>query len=296
MKLNIPNVLKCLEESLDAENKAREKHEYRHNPSSASVKTDDGKIIGACLRQLYYKATELPVSNPKDFTSELQAGFGQAIHDWFFAKLKNHKSLSLDSEIPYKAHVDPLTHEVSWRVDGLITHKGEKGGLELKTKQGYGLQKMIKEGGADKKDIAQVLTYFNLDKELLWYVLVYLARDSGYRAEYHIWRDLENKHLFKIKPITPEGNTRDITEITWQKIQDRWNDLEYHLSNKSIPARDFKVVLKDDGSVVPYRTKGGDKIKSDWQCLYCNWSDHCWKQPGAYEDSYNLQFFAKNSK
>ena len=297
MKLNIPNLLDSLEEVLkdDKTPKPDEKRQYRHNPSSASLKIGE-EVVGACLRQLYYRATELPVSNPQNFTSMLTAGFGTAIHDWFFKRLQENPKLKIDPEVKGKAKVDPLTLEISYRVDGLVTHKGEKGGAELKTKHGYSLQKKLQDSGPYWEDLAQIVTYFELEKELLWYILVYVGRDSGYRAEYHIYRDYDDGMKLKIKPIVPDGRATEIKDITFEKIKERWLMLEYYLDNKTVPPRDYKMVLKEDGTPTKERTKNKKKIESDKRCLYCNWQTYCWTQPDAYNASYNLEYFSENSK
>jgi hypothetical protein len=288
MKLNIPNLCKCLEDVFEEEvkQKSLEKREFHHNPSSASFKVGE-ETVGACLRQLYYKATELPVTNPKQLTSYLTAEFGNAIHEKIFSLLKKHPALKVESEVPGKLKVDDLTHEISYRIDGLITHKGEKGGAELKTKTGFKLQHMVKEQGPDWADFAQIVTYFETDKELMWYVLLYVARDSGYRAEYHIYRDYNDGQKLKYISVVPENrNIKDIP-VTFDQLAARWKTLESHLDKKIVPPRDYKVVLKEDGTPTALRQKNKVDYKSDMRCMYCPWLAHCWSQPDAKEQSLN---------
>ena len=286
MNLSIPNVLKHLEEAIEIEDKARaaEKREFHHNPSSASFKVGT-ETYGACLRQLYYRAVDQQISNPKDFTSKLTAGFGQSIHEWIFQKLSVHKHLHVESEIPGKKLIDPLTKEISYRIDGFLTHKGEKGGVEVKTKNGYKLQSMVKHHGPDWADLAQIVTYFEIERELMWYVLLYVARDSGYRAEYHIYRDYNDGEKLKYRSIVPDDAThpKDLP-VSFGMIKSRWHELEQHIANKTLPPRDYKVALFKD-KPIPERTKNYVKIKSDWRCMYCPWLTHCWTQPDAKNDA-----------
>lgn len=287
MKLNPPNFLAILEEVIEEEDKnyVSKPYEYRHNPSSSTMKRADGKIIGACLRQLWMKAKAFPVSNPKEFKTKLQAGFGNAIHTWVLEKLQKSKRLAVIPEAPGKVSIDPLTRQVSFRLDGLVTHKGELGVFELKTQQGFGLLKMLRDNNnlPAPKDILQVLDYFGTNPAIMWGALVYLGRDSGLRAEYHIWKDDEGKWM--IKGLIPHVSPTPIDELTFEKVVDRWKELEGFIDRDEMPPRDYKVVYRA-GVIVPHMVKNGTKYKSDFNCIYCSYKDACWSLPGSEEDRY----------
>ncbi len=293
-KVHAPNFLGILEEVLideDVEYKKSHEYHYRHNPSSGMVSVD-GKRVGACMRALYYKATKEPESNPRDFSNRLTAGFGNAIHQWILDKLSKSKKLSVVPESAGRVSIDGLTKEISFRLDGLVTYRGELGGLEIKTQQGFGLQRMIKDGGPKQSDILQCLSYFGTNEAIMWFGLVYLARDSGYRAEYHIWKE-DGK--FWIKGLVPTMSTREISDLSFPGIVAQWKKFEEHLESLVIPARDYKIVFADDGRIVPSRIKKGYKYKSDYRCLYCNWQTKCWTSEGAREDSIKVDGIKKNT-
>ena len=291
MKLNPPKMLELVEEVIldDEKERAKKPYVYRHNPSSSTAKREDGTVVGACLRQLWMKSKAFPISNPKKFTTKLQAGFGNAIHTWFAEQLSKSKKITFVAEAAGKILVEPLTKEVSFRLDGLVTHRGELGCFELKTVQTYGLQKMLKENSGLPKpsDILQVLDYFGTNNAIMWASLVYVARDTAMRCEFHIWKDDEDGKFY-IKGIVPEVKTQLLAGPSFEKVVERWKELEGYIERDEMPKRDFKVVYRD-GEIVPNRTKIGVDYKTDFQCLYCPYMNGCWSLAGAKEDSYQVR-------
>jgi hypothetical protein len=289
-KAQPPSFLEILDEVYTQEDKKHSenaKEGYRHNPSSATMVTEDGQVIGACLRSLYYKATKEVVSDAKELTTKLQGDFGNGIHDRIAAKLQKSDRIKIVPESPGKVFVDYLTKEVSFRLDGLVTHKGEQGCLEIKTMQSYGLNKMVKEGGPKEAHILQVLCYFGTNPDLRWASLVYFGRDNAFRAEYHIYKDPETER-FMIRGITPNQREKEITHLSFDKIVARWKELEEAVEKKELPRRDFKAVLTKEGTVTDKRTKNGVDYKTSYQCSYCSWQTKCWAEPGAEEDAVKL--------
>lgn len=288
-KPNPPNFLSILNGVyLEDDRKASERaiHEYRHNPSSASMVKDDGTVAGACLRSLYYKATREPISDVKPLTTRLQGDFGNGIHDVLTKKLGLSKDIRIIPESAGRTHVDGLTQEVSYRLDGLVTYSGEQGVLELKTMQSYGLNAMVKEGGPKEAHVLQILCYFGTNPDLRWAALVYFGRDSAYRAEYHIYKDSEGKLI--LKGITPNQSERVIEGMSYERIVARWQELEKAVVERTLPKRDFKAVLSKEGKVVDKRTRNWVDYSTDYQCRYCSWKTTCWSSPDAAVDSYQL--------
>lgn len=286
-KPNPPKFLDLLEKVFKEEAKkapVRGPGDYRHNPSSATMVKEDGSVAGACLRALYWKAQAEPASDAREMTSELQGGFGQGIHDYLSKILGKSDKIKLAPEVPGKLLVAPLSKDISFRVDGLVTYLGELGCLELKTMQSYGLNKMVKEGGPREAHILQVLCYFGTNPDIKWAALVYFGRDSAYRAEYHIYKDPDSGKFF-IKGITPEKAEKEIKSLSFEKVVERWKDLEGFVERNELPKRDYKAVLTKDGVVTDKRTKNGVDYKTDVPCLYCNWSTKCWTLPDAQAES-----------
>lgn len=288
---NVPNFVNLLEEVLTNELKEKQEkykdYEYKHNPSSSTMVKSDGEVVGECMRKLWYRATKVPETNPGNLTGLLQMGFGDGIHNWLLGKLQKSKKITIMKEAGGRATMDPLTREVSFRLDGLVTHKGELGGFELKTTQSFGLTYMLKEENGPKADhLLQVLDYFATNEAIQWFALMYVGRDSAYRAEFHITKEDDG---FYIEGITPVIAKRKIEELSFDKVKARWKELEGYIERKEEPKRDFKVVFNDQGKVVDSRIKKGYKYKSHFKCTYCNYQTHCWSQPDALQDAVQVK-------
>lgn len=288
--MKIPNFLDILDTVLiDEVKSSKEKYKdsgYRHYPSSASIKIAGDKeagskdrIVGACLRQLYYRATKEPETEKIDPTGLLQMGFGDAIHGWIQNKLAKSKEIRITAESRGKVLLDELTKEVSYRLDGLVTFDGEHGGLELKTTQSRAVSDKdwgIKAKGPKQDHLLQVITYMGLDPALKWFALVYLGRDTAYRLEFHITRDGDTFFL----------DGKEIKDLKFDGIKNRWIELESFLKDGKIPPRDYKVWLKPDGTIQETKTIKGKFFKSDFRCLYCPFSKKCWSESDAKQDAY----------
>ncbi len=137
----------------------------------------------------------------------------------------------------------------------------------------------------DFKDLLQILTYFGTNEAILWFGLVYMARDTGYRAEYHIWKE-DGK--FFIKGVLPRTTTEEITDLSFNGILTEWKRLEDSIGSGEIPNRDYKVVFADDGRIVPHRIKRGYKYETDKSCIYCSWKDKCWSLPDAKDEAVKI--------
>lgn len=273
---DLENVLKNEQDDKDTYYKDRP---FKHYPSSASCVKPDGSVAGACLRQLYWKATKEPVTNPWRLAGVLQRGFGDAIHTWLFGKLKGLPHLNLVVEAAGKLKVDELSREVSYRMDGLVNIEGKSGGCELKTTQARSIDKMAEEGGPKDAHILQVFDYMAANPAMVFFSLIYVARDSGMHVEYLIERDGKDFWLTQVFPT--QGQRMLITTLSVAAVTARRKELEMAVDNKALPPRDFSVFLNKDGDVQYMRQKAGEKYKSDWQCLYCDYQKKCWGSPDA---------------
>lgn len=282
-EMKIPKFLDILDAVLLEEAKnGKEKYKdsgYRHYPSSASFKCDDGRVVGACLRQLYYRATKEPESADIETTGLLQMGFGDAIHVWIQGKLAKSKDIRITSESKGKVLLDELTRDVSYRLDGLVTYDGEHGGLEIKTTQSRAVSDKeygIKAKGPKEDHLLQVITYMGIDPALKWFSLVYFGRDSAYRLEFHITREGDKFFV----------DGKEIKDLNFTGVKNRWIELETFIKDVKVPPRDYKVWLKPDGTIQETKTIKGKFFKSDFRCLYCSYAEKCWSEPDAQNDAY----------
>ena len=253
--------------------------DLRHNPSSASMELD-GKVIGACNRALYWRHFKEPKSNVSGLANILQRDFGNAIHDLILGLFKTSKNFTLADEQGGKVLLDPLTNELSYRIDGVVLTPESKGGMELKTTQGGSLTYQKKEGTTPKQDhCLQVADYFHADQSLEWFSLIYLARDSGYHLEYHLWYD--NNKLY-CQRVLPWADVVCLDWLDYDKVLARRTALELAVKTKTLPPRDFQAVLRPDGSITDKRQSEGVEYKSDMLCAkYCDWRSKCWSMPDA---------------
>jgi hypothetical protein len=285
MKQKIPKLLPILEKTiLDEVEKrrlGRKNYPYRHNPSSASIKVN-GKVEGQCLRKLYYKATKEEETNKTDFCGIMRMGFGDAIHYYLSQKFKKAEGMVYADEVGTKFNVDELTQQVSYRMDGLISMDGSIGGCELKTVQGQAITGKgwgIKAKGPKLDHLLQIICYFKADKNLKWFSLIYVARDNAYPIEFSITYD-HDKDVISV-------NGKAVDGATYKGILARWVELEDCLKKGIAPPRDFKVWLKDDGTIQATKQIKGVMYKSDFHCNYCPFKDKCWKEKDAIHYSLN---------
>ncbi len=286
----VPNFLNLLEEVYEQEDKRyaeNAKEGFRHNPSSASFVKASGEVVGACLRALYYKATKEAPTEAKPLTTKLQGDFGNGIHDKLTDKLKKSDKIKIIAESAGRTVEEGLDNEVSYRLDAEVTHKGELGYLEIKTMQSFALQRMVKSGTPRDKDVLQVLSCLGAKPELRWAVLLYVGRDNAYRAEYHIYKDPET-NTYVYRGITPAKHEQDIEEMTYEGIVSRWKELEVAVAQQKLPKRDFKAVLREDGTVTDKRVRNYVEYQTASACKWCSWQTKCWTSEGAVEDSVQI--------
>jgi hypothetical protein len=266
---------------------AKEKDEYyknrpyAHYPSSASSITPDGNVVGACLRNQYWKAIKEPSEEQWNLASQLQRGFGDAIHNWLFEKLKKIDGFVLTAEHGGKLTVEGLTREISYRMDGHVSIGDKFGGVELKTSQGRAIDKMIKEGGPKEHHILQVMDYYKANPNFSFFSMIYVARDSGFSVEFMTYRekDAETITVQQVYPFV--GPKKEMSHLTMSSMLARRKALEAAVGTMTLPPRDYKVFLNKDGEIQDIRTKKGEKYKSDFWCLYCDFAKKCWSMPDA---------------
>ncbi len=288
IKPNPPKFLELLEEVYHDEGVEKEKQKtniVRYYPSSASFKKPDGTVVGACLRQLFYRASNEPETDAKELTTKLQGDFGNGIHDILLKKLSKSKRIKITPEASGRIKLDGLDNEISFRLDGLVNYQAERGGLEIKTVQSFAVQKMVKESGPRDSYLLQILSYFLTDDTLKWFSLILFGRDTAYRAEYLIYKDEQGRYL--LEGVFPRKAPK-VIEFNEEGIVARWKELEQHLKNKTVPQRDYKAVLSKEGNFVEKRVKNYVDYKSDVACRYCEYRTKCWSLPDAKDHAYKV--------
>lgn len=247
-----------------------------HNPSSASFKYPDGRVVGKDLLSLYLKWKGVPASNPITASALLRMDMGNAAHDTL-AKILNKAGIKHISEVAGKAEIPGLKYKVSYRVDGLLELDGDLEVLEVKSstdQQMFGKGWGIEDKGPKEDHCLQVLCYLNLVPGVKRARLLYISRDSGKMIEY-VYSD------------------KAIGDLNFAGIVSRWAELESHLISGIEPDPDFKAWLNDSKEVMDVKQIAGKKYKTAWQVSYDSYKDYIWKNPKNYKHTYNYEFEQK---
>lgn len=217
------------------------------NPSSFS----------ACRRQIYYKKTGKPSSNPISAASYLKMDFGTVLHTRIQAIIKK-QGILLEAEKLKVVSLGGL--KFRYKTDGIILLGDKKYIMEIKTTHAGGFR-AIKEA-PKPEDVIQMALYM-LFENVENAVLLYVGRDNGHMEEYvvRVGDPLYRKALSTIST----------------KLQDL-KVLEEDIKKGHLPGRDCSIVMKNKGGEVTEKFQKDKKAyKSAWQCEYCQWHDLCWK-------------------
>jgi hypothetical protein len=204
----------------------------------------------SCLRQLYWKWNDEKSSNPPDTSALIKMKFGDLIHEFLQKKVIAGSFPDAIFEKSFEWKVPDLKFPIVGSPDVIIPSLNE--GIEIKSAYGMGIRQ-IKENGPKPEHILQASLYHEMTGVPSW-EFVYIARDNSDRVQFHL----------------------DYKQETVDKAIDRFKALEKHLEAKTLPNRDFKVIIAEDGHIQEERTSNKIKYKSMWQCLYCSHMDKCW--------------------
>ena len=270
-------------------------------PSSASVEwTDDGthRVVGACLRQQYYKHAEVPESDPPQAHFYLMGHFGNAIHS-SVVELTKRAGIWRGDEgrffIPQDDDRERAPVSGRWDLFVRDPQGGRPIGVEIKTIHGYYAEKMcLGEGGKPKEEhILQSLLYLDYYGRFgveMW-VLMYISRGSGDIRQYHIRIGESGEAI-----VDGIGVSESYPHLTVQNMYSRWWSLMKAVEEKELPARDYSIqwsnaeitrryrakeLNQKDTRAVKKRLEEGDTEgvllnKGDWQCAYCNFKTICY--------------------
>jgi len=260
------NIVKLIDDRLI---KMREEHdaEYAnkerngHYPSSASIRLDEETVIGSCILAEYRKWKKVPETNPYDADTLQKFTWGDMFHDWITEMLQKEclegnqiASISTEKSNSYIMQVPGLELPIRGRMDNILNKT-----IALEIKSSFGKFFFSKEGlmnkGPRDSNLMQTLCYLKARPDIEYAILLFLARDIGFKVQYKIYREgdsIKSYHWDKGETIE-----KHYPEITWQKIVDRWAELEKHLSLNTPPMPDFK-------------------FRSKYPCCYCTFYDLCY--------------------
>lgn len=236
--------------------------------------------INSCMRQLWYKWNNEPVSNPIEAGGYWKMKMGNAIHDLINEFLES-AGFDIMNEISNKTKIGGLEHPISYRIDNIFMEDDQMAIIEVKSSYGAGIKAIQKQGKPRDSDLAQVLLYMFLEDINKTY-LIYIGRDNGYRTQFEI--------EYKSGVIHIDGKK---TLHSFVELIDRLKIVEEHLIADSIPEREYQVAIKN-GEIKDKFQKDKIVYKTDWQCSYCQWMDLCWKPALIrYKNSDNSEIYKK---
>ena len=140
----------------------------------------------------------------------------------------------------------------------------ETEGLEIKSTYAGGFRMLEKSNKPKEDHLKQVLIYMSSTNIKTWWIL-YIGRDNGFMLEFKITK--VNDKFYCDGDLLPYCNA---------DLYDKFYKIEQAIKIETEPKREFTVLIKD-GEVRDKVQCKGVITKSDWQCLYCQWLNLCWK-------------------
>lgn len=218
-----------------------------HHPSGANK----------CIRQMYYDWSNTPVSNYRVATDIWRMNLGSWMHKMFAHYLREMGEEVVD-EVEMTLTDPRLKFPIHGYLDNIIEIGGELYGIELKTVFGQG-GKSIQLSGKPREDDATQAKIYLVANDLKGFFVDYLARDSFYRTEFDIVMTNTEKEVFK------------------NRIVSKFEALENYVDQKRIPDREYQAIVCD-GMLIGNKQHKLIKYKSDWQCMYCVYREHCYAE------------------
>ena len=184
--------------------------------------------------------------------------WGNIFHDWVTTILEegclSGNLKKVEKEIPFKITLPNLKFPVSGRIDAIVNGMI---GLEIKSSFSrffFGTNGLIA-SGPKPEYLMQALCYLKAKPELEYFIMLFLARDIGWKMQYRIERKgdaIVVKHFdFKER----KDKVREYPEINFGQIVSRWMALEKFLESNQEPPMDFKFKSKYPCNFCVYLTK-----------------------------------------
>jgi CRISPR/Cas system-associated exonuclease Cas4 (RecB family) len=224
--------------------------------------------LSTCKRQLYYKKTNEPASNPIETHSYIKFEMGDAVH----LSIQNIlKEMDIYVEGEDFKEIEYAGLNWIYRIDGLLKVNDKKFIIEIKSVYAAGYNSIEK--AAKPEHELQLLLYMLFEK-IESGVLLYIGRDNGFIVEYNY--QLES--LFMKYKSFLDGKIEEL------KL------LKDDIINKRLPGKDYNIYLKmSNGIIVDSFQKDNVKYKTDWRCSYCSWKNTCHKD--VYDEIKNHAFY-----
>lgn len=254
--MNLTNLVKGYEHSPPP--KERVEKPFTVWPSEASCLNSKGKVIGKCLRQMYYEwKCVTPSGKISDHLIQTII-WGEAIEAYLIKRFKA-MGILVGSKESYKFKFDLNGNiRVSGRLDGMIKHENQTPAIEIKTYEGE--PKYILHHPKEPH-LMQAFLYLCLYRPKLPYIIVYYRQRPGHR--FAQTKDICHRiDYVKIdNDAFPVINGQTFKEISFRKIASRWKKAKYYITNNILPPNDFSARSKGPCSWCLYKNECASNMK-----------------------------------
>lgn len=305
---------------LDAPTFALTKPVKAYHPSSASLEYTDSyghkQVIGACLRQQYYKRTQAPITNRGITDWKISSMLGDKFHEMLVEFIDEHGfHMGIQKLAAEQPFYNPM-YDISGKVDMLIWDytAHEMAGIEIKSVGEAKANKCLEEPA--KEHVMQSMIYLD-------YYQTYIPKDQVRPTKWYIWY-LSRTENWSIKgkkhgsplamlwdyEVTLDNQGDAVIETIRGKekwpgfninnIYKRYKDLDNYITSNTLPPRDYqeeydeatilgmykqnKLQYKKHKEPVEKWIKKGMKpgelklTMGDFECAMCEFKEHCWRQ------------------
>lgn len=229
-----------------------------------------------CARQQYYSWVNAP-RNPRTAGDLLKMEQGKVIELIFEQFLddmvENGTFKKYDKQVEVKGNIEGLKKPVHGYIDYIIYTENNMYAIELKSMFGRGIVNIQSSGNPKEDYLKQLFTYMKFF-DLPFMIHPYIGRDFGYRTEFFVeyFKDDQGEGLTWVNELK---NEKVIWRYDFQEVTKKLKDIELMVELKTLPEREYMAVI-DDSEVIKEATDKGVKING-WQCLYCDFRNHCWE-------------------
>jgi hypothetical protein len=289
-------------------------------PSSSSTtyinQYGEDTVVGTCLRRQWYASQDYEETGERNAEGTMKALAGNLWSQFLVDRIKEAGFWYGDETSFYNAELN-----VSGRVDVIVAEEGTRHpvGVEIKTVGTFVSKGVIKPTAAyplaPKEDhVLQTMIYlYHYRNAIKKWVLLYMDRNTMEMAE-HVVR-LEEEDGYHYPVISNEMGVKEWKHIRVEDIIRRWQELEIHIKNKTLPERDYELqyanskiaamyntgrLTKTDSKRIQRRVEAGEVDdnkpplleKGDWQCRFCPFLQECYREEIAPDQISNEQMDA----
>ena len=255
----------------------------------------------SCARATYWKFMvgdkehEVKKTNPPTAGNMVKMKMGNAIEsivdDFLDYLIETERIASIDKQMHYRIEIEGLKYPIGMRLDnGMTMNDGEMIGIEVKSTFGRGVAEIQKKKQPKPEHLAQIYPYLEYTPYKK-FILPYFGRDNGYRTEFWVKQAEGGLMVAWPVPNSEDGYGYAKYELDWSKFIEKFKRIEAAVEAHVLPDRDFMVAIKN-GEIKDKFQANKVEYRSDWNCMYCDWKDHCWADVlPEFADSNNSEDF-----